>query len=298
MTTSPKKPSTTPSPGTAVATAPELPHPVSRRGITEAAWRTLDQLYPGAASDSKLAVWDYCVARRLDPMKKPCHIVPMRVKDAKSGNYDWRDVIMPGIYELRTTAMRTEVYCGQSKPEFGPEVEFMGMKVPQWCEITVYRWSDKLNEKVAYWGRAEFSEVVVLTKDKEDANRMVVNDRWSRAPRQMLAKCCEADALRRAFPDEFGGVYTREEMEGRVIDVTPEKLKPPPPKKPETQAPQPATAAPAKASEDQLEHLKELLAKTGVPDNLVLARFEVGELTELTFEQIGAAIQFVNDNKP
>lgn len=78
-----------------------LPPAVARRGINEAQWRTLMNLFPGAKGPSVLMVWDYCVARTLDPLKKPCHIVPMDV------NGVWRDVVMPGIYELRTTAMRT-----------------------------------------------------------------------------------------------------------------------------------------------------------------------------------------------
>src|SRR5262245_456086 len=120
---------------------PELPEPVARRGITEAQWRTLaNNLYPGAHSMSVLMVWDYCIARRLDPLKKPCHIVPMEVKDAKTGKCDWRDVVMPGIYELRTTATRTGFYLGHSKPEYGPETDIKGVKAPEWCELTIYRW--------------------------------------------------------------------------------------------------------------------------------------------------------------
>src|SRR6266542_2496358 len=86
-----------------VVRGPELPEPVVRRGITEAKWRMLFNLYPGARADSALMVWDYCQARKLDPMKKPCHIVPMDVKDAQ-GNWTKRDVVMPGIYEYRITA--------------------------------------------------------------------------------------------------------------------------------------------------------------------------------------------------
>ncbi len=94
-----------------------LPEPVLRRGITEAQWRTLaNNLFPGAASSSVLMVWDYCAARGLDPMKKPCHIVPMEVKDAKTGSYGWRDVVMPGIYEYRITAHRTGEYHGHTEP--------------------------------------------------------------------------------------------------------------------------------------------------------------------------------------
>ncbi|HEY4365883.1 MAG TPA: phage recombination protein Bet [Steroidobacteraceae bacterium] len=198
-------------------TAPQLPEPVARRGISEAQWRTLaNNLFPGAASDSVLMVWDYCVARRLDPLKKPCHIVPMRVKDAKSGDYFWRDVVMPGIYEYRTTANRTGLYLGHSVPEYGERVDHLGVLAPEYCNFTVYKWNPEAKMRGEYPVQIRFSEVVATAKDKK-TNDLYVNDRWSKAPQQMLTKCAEAAALREAFPEELGGTHTVEEMEGQVM---------------------------------------------------------------------------------
>lgn len=207
------------------APAPTGLHPnVVKRGVTESQWNTLcKSLYPGANPNSVLMVVDYCAARRLDPLKKPCHIVPMRVKDAKSGNYEWRDVVMPGIYEYRTTAQRTGEYLGHSKPAYGPMVTFAGVEAPEWCDITAYRWNASANMRVEFPVTVYFREVVA-TKNGGDAN-----DRWSKAPIQMLTKCAEAAALREAFPDEIGGEQTAEEMDGQrahVIDV--ETLRPAP----------------------------------------------------------------------
>lgn len=194
-----------------------LPEPVARRGITEPQWRTLaNNLFPGADSNSVLMVWDYCVARKLDPMKKPCHIVPMRVKDSKSGDYIWRDVVMPGIYEYRTTAMRTGFYLGQSEAEFGPEVDYLGVKAPAWCRIVVYRWNEKAQQRGEFPARVMFAEAAATTKDKKTGD-LYVNDRWTKAPQQMLEKCTEAAALRKAFPDELGGTHTGDEMVGQEI---------------------------------------------------------------------------------
>lgn len=186
-----------------------LPEPVQRRGIDEAQWLTLrHSLYPGAAELSVLLVWDYCVARKLDPLKKPCHIVPMKVRN-KDGEYEWRDVVMPGIYEYRTTAQRTGQYLGHSQPEYGPDVEQFGVTVPEWCALTVYRWNPEAQQRVEFPVRTYFREVVALKNNK-------ANQRWAQAPIQMLTKCCEAAALREGFPDCFGGEHTAEEMDGQA----------------------------------------------------------------------------------
>ena len=192
--------------------APELPAPVLRRGISEAQWRTMcNSLYPGAASESVIMVFDYCVARKLDPMKKPCHIVPMKVKDAKTGDYFWRDVVMPGIYEYRTTANRTGLYLGHSIPAYGVEIDHLGVKAPEYCDFTVYKWNPEAKMRAEFPVRTRFVEVCATFYDKK-VGQTYVNDRWSRAPHQMLTKCAEAAALREAFPDELGGEHTADEM--------------------------------------------------------------------------------------
>jgi len=158
-------------------------------------------------------VFDYCKARKLDPLKKPCHIVPMQIR-GDNGEYYWRDVVMPGIYEYRTTANRTGEYLGHSKPEYGPIVEYMGVKAPEWCDITVYRWNTEAKMRAEFPVQVKFSECVGTTWDKK-AGEHKVNARWTKAPQQMITKCAEAAALREAFPDELGGTHTAEEMDGQ-----------------------------------------------------------------------------------
>jgi phage recombination protein Bet len=204
-----------------------LPAPVARRGITESQWWTMaNNLFPGARAESVLMVWDYCAARKLDPLKKPCHIVPMYVRDANGGG-EYRDVVMPGIYEYRTTANRTGQYMGHSRPVYGPEIEHFGVKAPEWCEITVYRWNAASSQRVEFPVTVYFVEAAATRKDKK-TGEVTLNDRWGKAPRQMLTKCAEAAGLREAFPDELGGEHTAEEIEGHgePIDVTPTRMDP------------------------------------------------------------------------
>ena len=166
---------------TAALTQPSaLQLALEKRNIDEAQWNTLiNSLFPGAKPDSVLLVIDYCKARRLDPMKKPCHIVPMRVKQGEQ--WGWRDVVMPGIYEYRTTAMRTGLYLGHTTPEYGPDKKQFGVVAPEWCAMTMYR-RGGAGERIEFPVRVYFREAVALKDGK-------ANDRWAKAPFQMLTKC-------------------------------------------------------------------------------------------------------------
>lgn len=177
-------------------------------------WSTMqNSIYPGANPASiKLAI-DYCKARNLDPLKKPVHIVPMYVKDSKTGQGSMRDVIMPGIYELRITASRTQEFAGIDEPTFGPNIEYLGVTAPESCTVTVYRMI--AGQRVAFSHTEFFDECAVVVKKTGK-----INDMWTRRKRGQLSKCAEAGALRKAFPEEFGGIMTAEEMkdESNFID--------------------------------------------------------------------------------
>lgn len=191
---------------------------LEKRGIDEALWSAIgSSIFPGANEESKLMAFDYCKARGLDILKKPCHIVPMSVKDAKTGKYSWRDVIMPGIAEQRITANRTGEYAGQDPPVYGPMVDIeIGSKthhVPESCTVTVYRMIQ--GERVPCSHTEYFEEACGTTKDGN------LNAMWTKRKRAQLAKCAEAGALRKAFPEELGGIITADEEVNEMRDATP-----------------------------------------------------------------------------
>lgn len=200
-------------------------------------------LYPGAKRESAALVLSYCRAANLDPMLKPVHIVPMRCKTGEKdgyGNdkYEMRDSIMPGIGLYRIQAARTGQYAGQDKPEFGPilTMNYSRMKTewvsvpgrdkkvkkeewvneeleyPEWCAITVYR--------IVQGVRCAWTAVEYWTENYATAGRDTdaPNEMWARRTRGQLAKCAEAQALRKGF-SEVGSAPTAEEMEGRTYDI-------------------------------------------------------------------------------
>lgn len=183
-----------------------------------------NSLYVGAKDESiKMAV-AYCTAIGLDIMQKPVHLVPMW--DAKTKQM--RDVVMPGIGLYRTQAARSGTYAGVTEPEFGPDVNetfpeeaaYEGKRRPEvsitfpaWCKVIVKRRMP--DGQIAEFAATERWKENYATagKDSRQPNAM-----WQRRPYAQLAKCAEAQALRKAFP-EFGSQPTADEMEGKEIDM-------------------------------------------------------------------------------
>lgn len=177
-------------------------------------------LYPGADINSVKLVLTYCRAAGFDVMQKPVHIVPMW--DRTTGSM--RDVIMPGIGLYRTQAARGGEYAGVSEPEYGPDVteKIGGVDVtyPLWCKITVLR---KLSGGVIaqFTAVERWKENYAVKGGKEKS--IAPNAMWLRRPYGQIAKCTEAQALRKGFP-EIGSQPTADEMQGNEyepIDVTP-----------------------------------------------------------------------------
>jgi phage recombination protein Bet len=170
-------------------------------------------LYPGAALDSIRLVLGYCKAAGFDPMMKPVHIVPMWDGKAKQ----MRDVVMPGIGLYRTQAARSGC-AGVSEPEFGPDVtETIGgvqVTYPQWCRVTVKR--RQQTGDVDEFTAKEFWRENYAVKGGQEKS-IAPNAMWQKRPYGQLAKCAEAQALRKAFP-EVGSQPAAEEMEGKAIE--------------------------------------------------------------------------------
>ena len=235
-----------------------------------------NSLYPGASPQSIAMVINYCQAAGLDPMQKPAHIVPMW--DSKAGRM--RDVIMPGIGLYRTQAARTGQYAGVTEPEYGPDVteKIGGQEItyPLWCKVVVKRMMPN-GQIVEFAAIERWKENYAVKGGKEKS--IAPNAMWTKRPYAQLAKCSEAQALRKAFPEMVGSQPTADEMEGKALDeagatideATGEVIHNAPP------------AYPEEAFRRVLEKWRESGTKT--PDQFIAILRTKGTLTE---EQIAA----------
>ena len=193
---------------------------ISTNDVSQHLMNTLkNSLYPKAKDNSIAMVLDYCKSANLDPMQKPVHIVPRWDKDSRS----LKDSIMPGIVVYRIQAARSNKYAGVSEPEYGDTVNTklggVNISYPEWCKVTVKKLvGDNIVEFTAkeYW----LENYATVKRDSAAPNTM-----WTKRPFGQLAKCAEAQALRKAFPEIITQQPTAEEMEGKFIeekDVTPQ----------------------------------------------------------------------------
>lgn len=178
-------------------------------------------IYPGASEESIGMVIAYCNAKNYDPLRKPVHIVAMEVNTGKKDDKGYpikqkRDVLMPGIVTYRTDADRTGVYVGISEPEYGPMITETfkdgDFTFPEWCKVTV--------KKLVAGHIVEFSAKEYWMENYATGyNTTSPNTMWRKRKRGQIAKCAEAQALRKAFPDAVGALPTFEEMEGKMLDA-------------------------------------------------------------------------------
>lgn len=167
--------------------------------------------YCNGATDQESAVlMEIAKARRLNPLMGQIHFV--KRWDSGKRCEVWRAQV--SIDGLRAIAERTGLYDGQDEAEFDEDGKTIKL-----CKVRVY----KKGIARPFVGLAHWSEYVQTTKDGS------VNSMWARGPHFMLAKCAEAQAFRRAFPEDTSGLFIPEEM-GSDAPTAPQQVTIEPPK--------------------------------------------------------------------
>lgn len=170
----------------------------------------------------------------LDPFRK--QISPLVFNKNKPDKR--RMSIITTIDGLRSIAARSGRYRpDEDEPDFTYEVDEKGPTNPLGlvrAKVRIHTQDDRGVWHpvigVAYW--TEFAPISDEWGEDDNGRRRPTGKKaldtggnWGRMPRVMLAKCAEAQALRKAFPDDMSGLYEASEFDqAKVIDVLPSEV--------------------------------------------------------------------------
>lgn len=152
-----------------------------------------------------------CEKTGLDPMARQIYCIGRFGSDG----LEWS--VQTAIDGFRVIAERSRQYAGQDEPEWLTAsgewvpafVKALHGEHPLAARVKVYRhdW-DRPMVGIATWD--EYAQ----TKRNGQLTAM-----WEQRGPGQLAKCAEALALRKAFPQDLSGIYTDDEMQSQTIEV-------------------------------------------------------------------------------
>lgn len=186
-----------------------------------------DSVAPGLTSDEFDLFIEQCRAYALNPVRKQIYAVPYNTRVKENGQWVAKRSItlIVGIEGLRSIAHRTGNYRPDEEPavldfdEAAKGAENPLGIIKATARIFIYRHGEWFPVKdEAYWD--EYAQTF-FDKD-EKVNK--AKGQWAKMGRIMIAKCAEAKALRKAFPEDIGALYEAAEMdhmEGMRADLSP-----------------------------------------------------------------------------
>jgi phage recombination protein Bet len=204
----------TPTPGTEIIETPKAETLPRGFNPNRDQLDLLKQTIAKDTTDDEFSLFiEVCKHKGLDPFAKQIYCI--KRYDQEAGKYVM--TIQTGIDGFRLQAERSGKYAGQTPPEW---CDASGRWLPVWladtppaaARVGVYR----KDFQAPLYSIAVFKEYAPRYKRKEGGFDLV--PMWKRMPANQLIKCAEAGALRKAFPDECGGMYVPEEMHRQDVD--------------------------------------------------------------------------------
>lgn len=153
-----------------------------------------------------------CERTGLDPLARQIYCIGRFGSDG----LEWS--IQTSIDGFRVIGERSRQYAGQDPAEWLTSsgewvtafIKGLHGDHPLAARVKVWRhdWPDRPMTAIATWD--EYAQ----TKRNGDLTAM-----WAQRGPGQLAKCAEALAFRKAFPQDLSGIYTDEEMDSRSVEV-------------------------------------------------------------------------------
>jgi phage recombination protein Bet len=151
-----------------------------------------------ASNDDLQLFGTVCQRTGLDPFSRQIYAINRKGK--------WTFQI--SIDGFRSIADRTGLYAGSDDPIFNGnlnryQMSSSGHKEPITATVTV--WKLVNGHRCPFTATASWDEYAVSYNGK-------LGELWTKMPFLMLSKCAESLALRKAFPVQLAGLYTKDEM--------------------------------------------------------------------------------------
>jgi phage recombination protein Bet len=156
-------------------------------------------------SDSEIVMFiNLCKFQRLNPFLREVYLVKYSDKAPAS--------MVTGKETFLKRAMRNPKYRGH-KTGISEDGKMA------WAEVYVHEYAVPIRCEVDY-------DEYVATKDEwvnnKPTGRKIPNKTWAEKPKTMLKKVALVQALREAFPEDLGGMYSQEEINS-IQETLPEK---------------------------------------------------------------------------
>ena len=188
-----------------MTTAPTTTTFVTRTFDNEQVTLIKSTIAPDTTNDELKLFLYQCERSGLDPFAKQIYCIKRKGKA----------VTQISIDGARLIAERTGKYEGQEGPYWCDDDGvwhdvWLSDKLPRAAKVLVW----KTGARVATPGVAHWTEYAPYFNNR-------LGDMWVKMPALMLAKCAEMLALRKAFPQELSGLYSREEMQqAETVDAS------------------------------------------------------------------------------
>lgn len=167
----------------------------------------------GATKDEFALFLNVAKKTGLDVWTKQMYFIKRKVWNNITKSYEEIGTIQTGIDGYRVIAERSGKLAGSEDAIFDNETGAH----PEKATVTVHKIISGI--RCPFTASARWSEYAPIHPKTNE-----IMGQWKKMPYLMLAKCAEALALRKAFPNDLSGIYTEEEMdqasvEGVVVEV-------------------------------------------------------------------------------